>query len=527
MVLKKSIILKKYAWHKSESVAVAGFCWNGTQFYEGSSFADYIFKKSKTCDIFLETLKLLNGQFSVVVEKQSEIWAATSHTWSFPIFYHQSEEELILSDNADIVLEKIKTKNIDGQSKNYFLMFGVTPQNRTLIQDLIQIKPAELLIFSDSSVQSFSLLENKNNVSLKAGTEEELHDTILMLFTKYYDVIKDKQVLLPLTSGYDSRLLACLLKQFGHKNVLCSTWGRKGNVEVATAQKVAQSLGYKHFFVEYNSKLISGFSKNEKFINYFNFAGHLSSMPFLQDYFAIDYLIENKVIDAETIVLPGHSGDYFAGSHLTEETENAKNSGLFSRILEKCSCSYPLNSHSLKEIETHINDWFFLGESVAPWQKFEKWDFQERQSKLISNSNQVYLYKGLNFMMPLFDKEFISFFDKIPFSQKLNADFYNSTLENKFFAPQNVLFDLKGKQHAKSNFPMLKKLILKLTPHLFKKFYYPMNDAIFYNEITSELILEMEKYKFRHPSKPHAFNSYLIQWYLYQLEKNLAFYKTK
>jgi len=103
----------------------------------------------------------------------------------------------------------------------------------------------------------------------------------------------------------------------------------------------------------------------------------------------------------------------------------------------------------------------------------------------------------------------------------VNANFYNSTLEQKFFAPLLVSFDLKQVPAKTGSFKNLKKLIVKLSPRLIKKMYYPTYDPIFYREITSELMRNHRKKEFRHPLKPHFYNAYLIQWYYNYVESKL------
>ncbi|WP_177428336.1 asparagine synthase-related protein, partial [Candidatus Venteria ishoeyi] len=318
--------------------------------------------------------------------------------------------------------------------------------------------------------------------------EEQLSEEINENFKKYSDYLKDKAILLPLTAGYDSRLLACLLKEANHKNVICATWGRINNSEVETAKRVANNLGFEHVFVEYNSELISGCTKENEFLSYMDFSGHVSSMPFLQDYFAVKYLMENKIISKETVVLPGHSGDFFAGSHLDFEMENSEKKELLSRIIEKYGSTLSIGSKEKGDIINDIDSSFFNNEIKDGWRNFEKWDFVDRQGKFISNSNQIYSFFGIQFLMPLFDNAFISFFEELPFHQKINTRLYNTTLENYYFKPNCVDFDLKSKLSKKQKFAGMKKGVLKIAPSILKKMYYPLMDGIFYKEISEELV---------------------------------------
>ena len=519
MAVKGKIILKKYKWTSFKSVHVAGFIWVNDQYLSGKSFAEFIKGKSSSFDDFKLIAKVINGQFSVIVENEEEIWAVSGHTWSYPVFYCRSNDEVIISDDPEGLLKQIPNPKPDNFSRNYFLLFGVTPGAKTLVEQISQIQPGEILVLKSSEKKSISIFNEYGKTSFQKVSENELYQLILSVFEKYYNYLKDKHILLPLTSGYDSRLLACLLKKFGHEKVLCAMWGRKNNSEKEAAEKVAKQLGFKFGFIDYSKEVASGFTSQPDFYDYIHFAGHLSSMPYLQDYFAVKALKIKQLIGEETIVLPGHPGDFLRGSHLDTGMETAIDSYLVSKIIDKFSSSVPLNLKLLNEVENFIVKHFLYDPDLKPWQKFEKWDFQDRQCKFISNSNQVYLFSGQQVMMPLFDKQFLEFFSRVPLKQKLGANYYFSTLENKFFLPYGVNFNLRSKVQHDQDHAYLKKLILKISPRFVKNIYYPLNDNIYYREITNELRISNRSFKYKYPRKPHFYNSYIIQWYLQLIEE--------
>ncbi|QGY45336.1 hypothetical protein GM418_17140 [Maribellus comscasis] len=519
MDVRPKITLEKYSWTSDGGISVCGFTWLNGEYISGEGFRRLISQHSASVENIKKFLTQLNGQFSIVVKKDSEVWLVCSHTWSYPLFYFQNGNEIAVSDDPYLLVKEFSTPEIDSFSKNYFLLFGVTPNNNTLVKQIYQVNPGEIVVFENGRVTNMSFFDVVGDILDRKVEEEKLHQSILSLFERYSDFFKNKQVLLPLTGGYDSRLLACLLKEFGHKNVLCATWGRKGNVEVEPAEKVAKQLGYSHVFIEYNEDVISGFSKTQQFLNYAEFAGHISSMPFLQDYFAIGYLQKNKMITTKTIAMPGYSGDFFAGSHLDSYVRTANNRYLFSKMINKYSSSYPLNISQLRDIGGYIGECFLENKAAEPWQKYEQWDFQERQCKFISNANHAWFYFGVEVLMPLFDKDFIDLFRNLPFEQKLGVGFYNKTLEKLFFKPHKVDFHLKNSMRPTSTPSNLKRLVLKISPAFLKNMYYPLLDDIFYREITTDLKSSGKTYSYKRPLKPNAYNSFIIQWYLQFLDQ--------
>ncbi len=520
MDIKFHINLSKYKWEHKQSVWVVGICWDGKTCFQKDSFINFIHQHSDTFEIFASTVKKLKGQFSIVVLKEEEIWLASCYSWSFPVFYFTNDQTTFIADCPEHLLDKSMSPEIDQASKDYFLLFGVTPSNKTLIKDLFQLKPGEILRIKGKEAHSTSFFNQTPFQSKGEKTEVQLGQAIRSTFDRYYSYITNKQVLVPLTGGYDSRLLISLLKEYGHNNVICATWGRKNNREAEVAKKAANQLGYKHVFVEYNKNRIADFTNDPVFHSYSQFAGHFSSMPYLQDYFGIKYLLNEKIIDNSCVVMPGHSGDCFAGSHLNTNMESTNNANFAKRIISKYGTSLKIKPEDLKAIHKNLTNNYFSGKK-EPWNSFEDWNYHERQCKFISNSNLVYSYFGLEVLMPLFDTELIDFFKNVPFQQRLDANLYNRTLVKHFFQPLNLDFNLKTKASSNSGFNELKDLIVKATPHFLKKMYYPTNDAIFYKEICKMLIKTAKGHSFKHPQVPHKYNAYIVQWYLMTMQKPL------
>ena len=97
----------------------------------------------------------------------------------------------------------------------------------------------------------------------------------------------------------------------------------------------------------------------------------------------------------------------------------------------------------------------------------------------------------------------------------MGQNLYNSTLEKHFFKKTGVDFDLKTINRPKkiNGLHELKKMLLGITPHQLKSWYYQMNDDIYYREITRELRMYNKTFRYKNPLRPNAYNSYIIQWY--------------
>ncbi len=328
--------------------------------------------------------------------------------------------------------------------------------------------------------------------------------------------------MLPLTRGYDSRLLACLLKESGLTRVTCATWGRPSNSEVATAREVAGKLGFPHHFIPYSLETIHRYAGDKTFHQYVPYAGHWSSMPFMQDYFAVRHLLEKNIIGQDTVVIPGHPGDFIRGSHLYPALPYEGVNGMAGAIISIFGNSYPAGKSERHILQKVISERFRDEEMThSSLQKFDQWDYEERQCKLIGNSSLVYDFFGLRHLEPLFDRTVMERFLQLPFEQRLGSSLYNETLVSQFFKPHGCDMDLKSTQTPSPHHARLKEAITAWAPRFLKKLWYPLNDDVFYREITRELMHYGPAKRYKHPRKPHYYNCYLSQWYLGQVQQEL------
>ncbi len=77
---------------------------------------------------------------------------------------------------------------------------------------------------------------------------------------------------------------------------------------------VADSLGFQWIPVVYTEKMVEGYMQDDAFYDYVRYTSNWVSMFFMQEYFAIRYLKEQQLIPEDSVFIPGHSADFFAGS---------------------------------------------------------------------------------------------------------------------------------------------------------------------------------------------------------------------
>ncbi|NMC40158.1 MAG: hypothetical protein GYA43_03135, partial [Bacteroidales bacterium] len=312
------LILSKLPWFNRKDIWVTGFILSREKFLREEELANY-FSGIASLAHFEERLKTANGQFSVVIDRGVEIWAATDRTRNWPLFYTTIDGWYFLSDDCYKLAELRKENEFDAVSYNCFLAAGYTINDRTLFEDIFQVEAGTVTVLGKESRSRYyhnPAQEETKTADLRTASEElaRLTETV---FREYFAALKDKFIAIPLSGGYDSRLVALMASKYHPENILCYTYGRADNREVPLAMEVAKRLRIKWINIIYEKNLVSDFIHDEFFSDYFPWVSGLTGMFFLQEYFAVKYLKQNKLIPDNTVFISGYSGDFIAGSYLT------------------------------------------------------------------------------------------------------------------------------------------------------------------------------------------------------------------
>ncbi|MBD3843874.1 MAG: asparagine synthase, partial [Campylobacterales bacterium] len=266
---------------------------------------------------------------------------------------------------------------------------------------------------------------------------------------------KGKTLVIPLSGGYDSRLILALLVKHGYKNIICFTYGVKTSYEINIAKKVSEKLNVKIEVIEYNNKFIDEQLNKEEFYSYVKYGANFISLSHIQDLLAVKYLKLNNLIHEDAIFVPGHSGDIFAGTHISANlNEKSLKEIVVSEIKKK---HFTLQPNCSNNVNYYHQDCFGFS-------NMEAWSWKERQSKFIVNSIRVYEYYGYTARLPLWDKELATFFKSVPYDYKNRNRFIEYRIEkNLYDAVAFLIFKEQGVAIQKlEKFTFVRKAFSKL-----------------------------------------------------------------
>jgi asparagine synthase (glutamine-hydrolysing) len=515
--------LTKLKWYNKGNVWVTGFIRNGNSYLIKDELCAFFSANDSPSD-FERTLKEANGQFSVIIKKDGEIWAATDRLRNYPLFYTVNNSDFIIGDDCYKLAEESGEKSFNLVAVYSFLASGYVINNLTLINNIFQIEAGEYLIAGESLARKFYYDISAAPVVEKdfETRAEELKNMFPGIFSDHFQAMKDKFIVIPLSGGYDSRLIAAMCSKFHPQNVLCYTYGTEDNLEVAPAKEVARRLGFKWINIIYDSALIDKYLTDGFFEGYYPYAANLSSMFYMQEYFAVKYLKEHKLIPDNSVFVNGFSGDMLAGSYLTPAMKNKMKKAEIAKLILKLnfgliSLSNQKKSDILKLIQAKIPN----GISDC-WKVYENWKYKDWQAKYIVNSAKVFTYFGYEYVMPLYDNVLMDFFSGLQFSYKLDKKLYDYVLTKYIFNEFDL--NLKNEINTLSStkaFQRVKEKIKPLFPKKIRNLLVDHKSPVFYDEITKILIQDMGQENIISPKQSNFYTSYITQWYLFNTRKNL------
>ena len=388
----------------------------------------------------------LNGFFSVICLIEQQLLCFTDKVRSRPLFYMQHNSQLIISDQAAFIAAEYAGKaEAVSVAEQEFIHTGFVTGQDTLHPAIKQIQAAELLQANLSSgniaTQFYYCFIPRNHIEPLPDIkywQQQLHTVTESVVSRLIKYANGRQIVVPLSGGYDSRALALYLKRAGYTNVVCFTFGRRGSAEVALSNRVASDLGYPWRCISYKRRMWQDLLQQPEFSAYLDFVHGLVSVPNIQVFPAVKQLVAEGYIAADAVIAPGHTSAFFSGdiSVDTEPDEISQKQYALQSVLAR---HYQNSRHELSEellfkVKQQIAEIYQQaklqgiqnGNSIA-----EAWNYRERQAKFIINSNRYYDFFALDWWMPFWDSEFMAFWQQAPYNLRKKKCLWTGFVEQE------------------------------------------------------------------------------------------------
>lgn len=240
--------------------------------------------------------------------------AVVDRVRSIPLFYGTREQILYLSDDAEWVREQIADKRIDPVAQQEFLMATYVTGPDTLFPNLKQLQAGEML---HAKIVAGNLNISKQRYFRFAYSDPATHDeselrslvngAVERSIRRLIDYAAGRQIVLPLSGGYNSRLIAMMLNRMQYENVFTFTYGSADNLDTKYNQLVASELCFPWQFIECTPDKWRFASQTDSCRSHRYHGSGWPSLPHLQDWLAVQELKNQELVQHDCVFAPAHA----------------------------------------------------------------------------------------------------------------------------------------------------------------------------------------------------------------------------
>lgn len=382
-------------------------------------------------------LKELRGSFAIVVQRGTDVFAAVDRINSYPLYYSNSN----IYDSYQPSMMPLGTR--DSFVLNY-LASGYIFGNGTLADNIKQLLAGQYLYLSDHNIQiqNYYLYSPRYNDTYDSNEHkiEALHALTNQAMDRAIAQANGRKILVPLSGGYDSRLILAKLVEKKYDNLFVFTYGMPNSHEAKMAEWVCGQLNIKWDFLSFRNVDINSEDYKTLYQAYLSYCPLHSSMPCVLEFIAF-YAISKLFSDEPCFVINGQTGDFITGGHINLKNMNYQSrSGVIQYILNKHCAYWPalLESGYSKVLYTLAEESFpkraakdgISQLSDVCLSQYEQWEWQERQSKYVVSGQRLYDFFGYDWALPLWDADIMNFWEISSLRDKSSQKLYRDYLKD-------------------------------------------------------------------------------------------------
>lgn len=441
--MKKIILTKNYGyeWFQENNIYFKGYFILKNKIYKKQDAIKKL-AEIKNENELNDLLNEINGVFAFIINNDSNTFCAVDIARSIPLYF--SDNLNIISDSSEAIRKElnIEKTNIDVNGLIELFIKQNVFNNNTVYSKIKTLDAAQYMIITDKlKIQNYY----NHYCKIKKRTEkkalEDWKKAIDATFSNLLLAVENRQIVLSLSGGYDSRFIACMLKEKGIENVCCYTYGKKDSFEVKESKKVANNLGYKWINVEYTNDMIKNLINEE---DYFNVNNEHDYTIYLQNFLAVKELKKKKFCDENAVFVTGLCADMPTGYYIKNLNEiNCSEDDLVNDLYNY----YYTRRELKKEKEIHfkndiLNDIRNINLPIKNKQNYiqvkDVLATKYEHSRKFLNMNRAHEFFEHEWLLPCWDKNFLNFWYSLEMKYRLKQNFYENYLLNYLFNKYNV-----------------------------------------------------------------------------------------
>ncbi len=424
------------SWERGSRVWSRGRAFQDGTLLDAKRLAD-VFEQAQDVGALAELARQLNGHFAVVGESQQGLYAVVDRARSFPLFYSTHDGRAHFSDSA-LPLAPKRPVRPSLETLLEFAYCGYVTGEDTLVPEVSQLEPASLVWVPRTEergaaaqvVTYDAFVPTIRGTGLSEDTMlQKLHATMVASVGRLIEVANGRTIVIPLSGGYDSRLIAMILRLAGYENVVCFSYGRPGNKESAISKTVAEELGYRWLFVPYDEQKWKYWVASPEWRDYLEMAHLGVALPLVQGWPCVGSLLEEGVVPKDSVFAPGYyGGGLFAGYFSRPDLVGSRRvsaDSVAEKLVTRMFWAWgdPDRQRSdLADAPSHIAKQL-LPPDGETWEAeaaaYESWIYRNYEVKFMGNASRYYDYWGVDWWFPFADKDVFSFWQSVPYSKRL------------------------------------------------------------------------------------------------------------
>lgn len=238
-------------------------------------------------------------------------------------------------------------------------------------------------------------------------------EEMLASYSRLLERAGGRQLLIPLSGGIDSRLQLAVLRELDAPNVLNFTYGRAGSAEARISHRTADQAGFDWVFVEQDGERVAQAWNQPGNNGFLRHAWEGNALPHIQDWYALGRLRQMDQVDADAIVLPGHT--VVGNQHNPEVLQQgaAITKAQYARALADNHFALRRSqdraiafSYTAAKLSTFVDAHWDDGGAQRRSDLMHHINLDNRQAKYITNSVRAYEYFGFDWALPMYERSF-------------------------------------------------------------------------------------------------------------------------
>jgi asparagine synthase (glutamine-hydrolysing) len=462
--------LRDDGWTRRCGVAVRGRAFDGERLLEGASLGSRIAAgraDGPTLESIASTAAALEGFFAAVVRDGDATYLVADGARSIPLYY--DSDGTTVSDRGRVVRDVLEA-DTDPIAESEFLLTRYVTGSETIWEGVRATQPGEVVRIGSGGVDRRTYRDYWPAAGAERGesaspmdSRTRLESALETALDRLERVAGGRPVVVPLSGGYDSRLLASALVERG-REVIGFTFGRSGHPDVELSREIADRLGIPWEFCDYDATLWREWYHGSAGRAYRRRAFGGDALPFLAEWPAVRQLVADGRLPNDALYCPGHTvatpserlprfadernevrdasatigcgPAVDADDDAVEDRETVEPSvdALSEYVLERHYALWEWDDEAFEKAARGRIRRGLLGgrspkvvtDSESAAAAYERWEWRGRMATFTNGDLRVYEDAGLDWWLPLWDPAYVRAWERVALERRrgkgLHAD---------------------------------------------------------------------------------------------------------